>query len=665
MKVETRVMDKTSTLTGESVAMRLDPNATAHLMSVLTDLYSDTELAVLREYSTNALDAHTEAGVTRPIEVTLPSPLAPFLRVKDYGTGLSAADIRDVFSSYGTSTKRGTNAAVGMLGLGCKSALTYADSFTVVSTKDGRTIQVSVSRDEDGGGSMTVVSDEPSADADGTEVVVPSKRGDTFARKASAFFRYWADGTVLVNGEPPTRVGGLWLSDSLLLTDEADADTVVMGNVSYPFLDDMDDAHNRPSYRRGYSGGLYLVAFVSIGDVAFVPSREALQSTRRTKEKLVQLRADAERLRDDSIRAQVKDATSASEAVRILREGRRAGFDGDATFQGRIVPLELDRTKKDANGNRTSAHPDDADVSASFLRAGWRYACCAKVKGERTFTLDLTAEGFDTFLLFEGFDGREMTPTKRDKLEVWRESKGLDVAPQVFVTKLTTEERFWLDGRAVYDWADVDAIKLTRAATKTADGSRPRGSYHGFDKGTRSSAILAEEIDTAAPIYWARGGMYSNANGRELLSDAGRAVIVVLPENRVDKFLRDFPSAVEVDEGVRRQAASWLKSIRRDVLAAYVFQHGGHGAERLSGLDADAYDDPKLSLAIRESKRDTRHVLEGFTKFRGYLDTPAAPEYADALTAYPLLVDGYGTLRHNERDVILYTNAAYAARKDG
>ena len=38
--------------------MTFDENSIAHLMSVLTDLYSDKELAVIREYSTNALDAH-------------------------------------------------------------------------------------------------------------------------------------------------------------------------------------------------------------------------------------------------------------------------------------------------------------------------------------------------------------------------------------------------------------------------------------------------------------------------------------------------------------------------------------------------------------------------------------------------------------------------------
>src|ERR1035437_10098491 len=98
MKPEARVMNVTSTLQGERVGMSIDEGALAHIMSVLTDLYSDPEMAVIREYSTNALDAHVEAGVTRPIEVTLPSALSPYLKIRDYGTGLDVEDIRTIYS---------------------------------------------------------------------------------------------------------------------------------------------------------------------------------------------------------------------------------------------------------------------------------------------------------------------------------------------------------------------------------------------------------------------------------------------------------------------------------------------------------------------------------------------------------------------------------------
>lgn len=73
MQIDTSAaVDVTNSLGVESTTMTLDPQGMAHLTQVLTNLYADKHLAVLREYSTNALDAHVEAGTTAPIEVTCP-----------------------------------------------------------------------------------------------------------------------------------------------------------------------------------------------------------------------------------------------------------------------------------------------------------------------------------------------------------------------------------------------------------------------------------------------------------------------------------------------------------------------------------------------------------------------------------------------------------------
>src|SRR6476469_3924392 len=143
-------MDVTSTLQGVKISMKINEDALTHIMSFLTDLYSDPEMAVIREYSTNAYDAHVEGFVDRPIEVTLPTNLSPFFRVRDYGAGLDEDDIREIYSQYGASTKRESNDVNGMLGLGCKSALTYTDQFTLTGIKNGICTEVAISRDENG-----------------------------------------------------------------------------------------------------------------------------------------------------------------------------------------------------------------------------------------------------------------------------------------------------------------------------------------------------------------------------------------------------------------------------------------------------------------------------------------------------------------------------------
>src|SRR5271167_2884058 len=94
-----------SNIDGNKIAMRFDEDSLVHLMSLLTNAYTDPELAVVREYSTNARDSHIEAGQTRAIEVETPSALKPVLIIRDFGIGLSEQDIEEVYSLYGASTK--------------------------------------------------------------------------------------------------------------------------------------------------------------------------------------------------------------------------------------------------------------------------------------------------------------------------------------------------------------------------------------------------------------------------------------------------------------------------------------------------------------------------------------------------------------------------------
>ncbi len=106
-------MHRTGDLGGQKVGMKIDENSLAHVMSLLTDLYSDPELAVIREYSTNARDSHIMAGVPHlPIKVTLPNGMSPYFKVQDFGLGMSVSDIEETYSKYGASTKRGSRATL-------------------------------------------------------------------------------------------------------------------------------------------------------------------------------------------------------------------------------------------------------------------------------------------------------------------------------------------------------------------------------------------------------------------------------------------------------------------------------------------------------------------------------------------------------------------------
>ena len=62
----------------KSYSFGIKKEGLSHIFNVLRNqLYSDKVLAVIREYSCNAVDAHTEVGKDEPILVTLPNQLSP------------------------------------------------------------------------------------------------------------------------------------------------------------------------------------------------------------------------------------------------------------------------------------------------------------------------------------------------------------------------------------------------------------------------------------------------------------------------------------------------------------------------------------------------------------------------------------------------------------
>ncbi len=310
--IDTTVFHNTSSENIERFGMGIDLTATAHVISLLTDLYSDRMLAVIREYSTNALDSHVEAGNDAPIHIKKPTFDAPMFSVQDFGVGLSKDDLENVYAMYGTSTKRGTNDATGMLGLGCKSALTYALQFTVDSVKDGvRTIAV-IAKDSEGVGEIQILMHEEADAPNGVKVSVPVETEDIrdFNEKIDHFFSFWRDGEVMIDGEEIRSQYGFNLTDEeqeeyqgnwkVIDPDVAIQQTtsrygkrsyIVQGGVAYPFANDWE---------------FDVIAYVPIGTIDFTPSREDLMMNPRTEEVI----RDIRNFVDNSLRQSYDDEAS-------------------------------------------------------------------------------------------------------------------------------------------------------------------------------------------------------------------------------------------------------------------------------------------------------------------------------------------------------------------
>lgn len=180
-----------------SASFGMDEEDAPHVFGVLHGtLYSDKELALLREYGVNAWDEHQDAGIPdRPIKVILPTEVEPTLVVRDFGRGLSEEWVFGVYNRYGKSTKRSSPTTAGFLGIGSKAAFAYTDSFTIVSRHGGvRATYVAV-LGENHVGRCDKYTEEPLEEGEETgveiRIAVDPKDVPAFHRAAERLFRHF------------------------------------------------------------------------------------------------------------------------------------------------------------------------------------------------------------------------------------------------------------------------------------------------------------------------------------------------------------------------------------------------------------------------------------------------------------------------------------------
>jgi hypothetical protein len=657
--------------------MSIDQSALAHIMNVLTDLYADAELAVLREYSTNALDSHIEAGQSRPIEVTTPTALRPLLTIRDFGIGLDADDIRAVYSQYGKSTKRASNDAVGMLGLGCKSALAYVDQFTLTGVKDGERIQVSIARDEVGAGTMTVLDRGETDEPDGVEVCIPTDDEFTLERKAADFFSYWQPGLVLLNGAEPAELPGYRVGDNYLVA-ERDVSygagrhdgrplTVVMGNVSYPPPDDYEHeaVDSLPRDKR-------LVVTVPIGTVHFTPSREGLQDSDRTRKALDLALEGFQREVEVGVADAITNAPDRPAAARALIEAR-AAFGAknmpELQWEGEEIPVVLSAEDLDPiplGGGKTR----EASLWAAKINSGYNGGQSARVPAGQ---VNLDAAGKNPWIL--GYNNVKWSASQRRKLDRYVEEHGLHDEPHKAIYFITDGPAVprpdWIDGAVTaIQWQDVrdwkDPLKVTEGGTGAV---RYAGTYPTFAEGYYHEKFAAANLPTdGRNLYYVVGEKRDAraVHARDLLADD--VYIVCVTSARAAKFKRLFPHARDAIAAVQRGAQGWYKSLSDESRLAIAL--GPELRYRYVGpmaLPAGKVDDPELSTLCRAYRLWESGTLKERYDARSMFiqrGDEAALNYSAVCARYPL-IDGEleSTIANHEDHAIMYVNAVHAANE--
>jgi hypothetical protein len=644
---------------GERVLMSIDPEAEEMVIKSLTDLYNDPEYAVVREYSTNAWDAHVEAGVTRPVEITLPTRWDPVLKIQDFGIGMTADDMRDTYSKYGTSTKRTTNSQTGMLGFGCKSALTYTQAFTVESVKDGLKVIVSVTRDEADRPTMTIVAGEdggiPTDEPNGTLVTIPVKQYNHLDAQARRFFRFWPEGTVLVDGKAPERIEGLRVDEDLLLVTGEDQDYVVMGNVPYPC--------NLNLELKGYNA----VVFVPIGMVHFTPSREALRQDMWTKSTLADVREFFEQRITDSVQHALDQCSTPIEALGVWNDWRRAMPNKPArwawvTYQGHAMPRTMSQPKRVDN---MGVAVDRRMVITN------RYSGKLSQRDLKT-TIDSVVVPGAVFVT--GYPTTDLTPTTKKKLKLWADENNVDC--DTFVLSDDPLDTYWIPADRTLTYEQVKAIKLPRTG-RQYKGGRIRGSWDVWcDRGNgwvKHEGLPADDFPDG-PLYYLTRYMFGSEYKavkfvHQFVPDL---VVVCVPDNRLNRFKRDFPDAQKLSVAVNEYWDKQVAKIKPLHFRAHVVQKS-YDARYIRKLDIKQVKDPDFKQIHRlaRMKYDKKPIDALYNQLQGlrYSVRVKAPEEHKRLKPVPDPADKYplfdwSSLTEHPEDCYLYLNAAYAARKE-
>ncbi len=614
-----------------SIKMGVDVDNIEHLLMLLTDLYSDQVLAILREYSTNAWDSHVSSGVTRPIEVSLPSRLNPTLKIRDYGSGLSLDDMENVYSRYGTSTKRDNDDANGMFGIGCKSALTYSQQFTVTSVKDGTRITALVSR-VGSVATMDIIDTRPTTEHNGVEISVPTKIGDTdeFRTKADYLYGFWKPGTVLVNGVTPTAPALDMVTDNIgtIGGNQFGHDIVVMGNVPYPV--------GKRLYKDRHYGTMFdIVAFVEIGEVSIPPSREAVMYTSQTETTLERLAGEfAAKIRQTIVDDITLAPTHADAYLRKVKWDRSYPNLGPypAQYKGQDIPSMLNFPYALYNSNAYSR---------------------AYSTGHKNFYMDK----IDKSLIIYDFPGlASLSKVYKEKIRKWKDDNGVQASYHMLT--LAKEGDPWISPDRMVSW---DVIKKVVLPNSGPTGVRKAPTIDIYDTATGYVGVAGLD-STKTPVYVSPTARIGRSEAIELYNLLPDIQIVSLGANRWDKFIRENPKAIALktfikDEYDKARDALTPQDLKYISMASY-------SQSAFSRLDENKLDDPDLVETVGLAKNGLKSATLSKYKslkaiaYRHGLNVKNDVQ-VDYSESYPLLQSyGSGTLMLEHTHI--YLNAVYA-----
>lgn len=288
-------------------------------------MYSNPILAICREISCNARDAHREVGKRDlPVQIYLPNNLEPYFKIKDFGPGISPDRMTNIFIKYTASTKRDDNNQTGGFGLGAKTPFSYSDSFSIMTNHDGIAYNYSCVIDETKVGKLLLLSKTATKEPNGTEIIIPAKSSDfhNFNQWIENATRHWdvkpvfKGGTVVYQNQKKILEGDNW---AFLHHDSYQSVVkLIIDGIEYPL--DLSTLRTYADASMLDSTRAVLSLKFGVGELSLSANREAVYLDEPTKSKIKQRMIDVKASIKSKVDAKIAAFASLWEANVYYRQ---------------------------------------------------------------------------------------------------------------------------------------------------------------------------------------------------------------------------------------------------------------------------------------------------------------------------------------------------------
>jgi anti-sigma regulatory factor (Ser/Thr protein kinase) len=605
----------------ETVKMSIDASAVDHLMSNLTNLYSDPVMAILREYSSNAVDSHVRAKNSAPILITTPDRNSDYkLIVQDFGVGMSKDEIANVYSRYGLSTKGASNDEIGGFGLGCKSALAIADRFDIVSVKDGVKTTAYIQKNIKGVGVVHFVSEDATNESNGVTVSIPMGYSNSNRFNKSEMVRFFLgmpSGSVKLNGEVlPTMFDSEWqllemggVELGAYYTPKVEYGTVAssfnplsvsVGGVIYK-IENLYSSNSVLSQFVNEARYYKIVMSLPIGSVDLTPSRESIMLTQRTNDTITATIGDLRQALISIVQQKIDAADSLKASVIVHKSETELGYwNHSFTYRGNAVEstvsvnkmLHIYRSETEKRKASYATTQDRIDLYEGFgIPTRYRSTSALFVKGTKADEAALQKDAY-YYDVAKGGNGRV-------SMYIYSDSDLVDnyvLSEMVKDSTLTTSEissvaeKFRSDSRK----ASIAASKAAKenGTVKVKFASLPVWNVGEADSSPMVKAMSMEDVFTKPAAYihaslsisklrgvfptigwqYDNGGvkLYDNNSGTvSVLNEAlaGYNVIFLTSQRSLSKFLESYPDVKDAGVIVNEYISNFISSKHDEIVA--------------------------------------------------------------------------------------------------